>query len=158
MLTFAASLTFVGCRGTLFTICLEIRDLLGNVACVMTVSDFVPVLIQIALAAGLAGVILTASVLFGQRGSKNKIKNYAYECGIKSDGKTSTRFSVKFYVTAMLFILFDIEVLFLIPWVLVYRDFVASSLPILGPILFFLGVLVVGLAYELKKGALEWEK
>lgn len=129
-----------------------------NVARVMTVSDFVPVLIQIAFVAGLAGAILTGSELFGQRGSKNPIKNYAYECGIKSDGKTSTRFSVKFYVTAMLFILFDIEVLFLIPWVLVYRDFIANGLPILGPILFFLGVLVVGLVYELKKGALEWEK
>ncbi len=124
----------------------------------MTVSDFAPVLIQIALAAGLAGVILTLSHLFGQRGSKGKIKNSPYECGIKSEGKTSTRFSVKFYVTAMLFILFDIEVVFLIPWVLVYRDFIANSLPILGPILFFLAVLVIGLVYEIKKGALEWEK
>lgn len=129
-----------------------------NLARVMTVTDFVPILIQIALAAGLAGAILTGSWLFGQRAVKNPIKDYAYECGIKSSGKSSTRFSVKFYVTAMLFILFDIEVLFLIPWVLVYREFVANSLPILGPILFFLGVLVVGLVYELKKGALEWEK
>ncbi len=124
----------------------------------MTVSDFVPVLIQIAFAAGLAGAILTASSLFGQRAAKNAIKDYAYECGIKPEGKSGTRFSVKFYVTAMLFILFDVEVIFLIPWVLVYRDFVASSLPILGPILFFISVLVVGLVYELKKGALEWEK
>lgn len=129
-----------------------------NVAFNMTVSDFVPVLIQIAFAAGLAGAILTGSALFGQRSKKNPIKDSAYECGIKSDGKTNTRFSVKFYVTAMLFILFDIEVLFLIPWVLVYRDFVANSLPILGPILFFMSVLVIGLVYELKKGALEWEK
>ena len=124
----------------------------------MEVSDFAPILVQIAFAAGLAGVILTASHLFGQRGSKGSIKNSAYECGIKSEGKTSTRFSVKFYVTAMLFILFDIEVLFRIPWVLVYRDFIANSLPILGPILFFLTVLVVGLVYEIKKGGLDWEK
>lgn len=124
----------------------------------MMITDFVPILIQIALAAGLAGAIITVSHLFGQRAAKNKIKDYAYECGIKTEGKTSTRFSVKFYVTAMLFILFDIEVLFLIPWALVYRDFVANSLPILGPILFFLAVLVIGLVYELKKGALQWEK
>ena len=124
----------------------------------MEVSDFAPILVQVAFAVGLAGVILTASHLFGQRGSKGSIKNSAYECGIKSEGKTSTRFSVKFYVTAMLFILFDIEVLFLIPWVLVYRDFIANSLPILGPILFFLTVLVVGLVYEIKKGGLDWEK
>lgn len=124
----------------------------------MEVSDFAPILVQIAFAAGLAGIVITASHLFGQRGSKGSIKNSAYECGIKSEGKTSTRFSVKFYVTAMLFILFDIEVLFLIPWVLVYRDFIANSLPILGPILFFLTVLVVGLVYEIKKGGLDWEK
>ncbi len=124
----------------------------------MEVSDFAPVLVQIAFAAGLAGVILIASHLIGQRGSKSSIKDSPYECGVKSEGKTSTRFSVKFYVTAMLFILFDIEVLFLIPGVLVYRDFLANSLPILGPILFFIGVLVMGLVYELKKGGLDWEK
>ncbi|MDE0767166.1 MAG: NADH-quinone oxidoreductase subunit A, partial [Opitutaceae bacterium] len=105
----------------------------------MDVSSFAPVLVQIAFAAGLAGVILVASHIFGQRGSKGSIKNSAYECGVKSEGKTSTRFSVKFYVTAMLFILFDIEVLFLIPWAIIYRDFLADGLPILGPILFFLG-------------------
>ncbi|MFL3657043.1 MAG: NADH-quinone oxidoreductase subunit A [Opitutales bacterium] len=124
----------------------------------MEVSDFAPVLVQIAFAAGLAAVILVASHFLGQRGSQGSIKNSAYECGVKSDGKTSTRFSVKFYVTAMLFILFDIEVLFLIPWAMIYRDFLADGLPILGPILFFLGVLVVGLVYELKKGGLDWEK
>jgi NADH-quinone oxidoreductase subunit A len=69
-----------------------------------------------------------------------------------------TRFSVKFYVTAMLFILFDIEVVFLIPWTFIYRDFLANNIPIVGPIFFFLFVLVLGLFYEVKKGALEWEK
>jgi NADH-quinone oxidoreductase subunit A len=65
---------------------------------------------------------------------------------------------VKFYVTAMLFILFDIEVVFLIPWTFVYRHFLANHIAILAPMLFFLGVLVLGLFYEVKKGALEWEK
>jgi NADH-quinone oxidoreductase subunit A len=69
-----------------------------------------------------------------------------------------TRFSVKFYVTAMLFILFDIEVVFLIPWTFVYREFLAAGIPILAPIGFFFFVLVLGLVYEIKKGALEWEK
>jgi NADH-quinone oxidoreductase subunit A len=124
----------------------------------MEVSDFAPILIQIIFAAVLAGVIIVASHFFGQRSRKSSIKDSAYECGIKSEGKTSTRFSVKFYVTAMLFILFDIEVLFLIPWALIYRDFLAESIPILGPILFFLAVLVIGLVYEIKKGGLEWEK
>ena len=75
-----------------------------------------------------------------------------------SDGSTHTRFAVKFYVTAMLFLLFDIEVVFLIPWTFVYRDFLANDIAILSPMLFFLGVLVLGLFYEFKKGALNWEK
>ena len=124
----------------------------------MEVSDFAPILVQIIFAAVLAGVIIVASHFLGQRSRKSGIKDSAYECGIKSEGKTSTRFSVKFYVTAMLFILFDIEVLFLIPWALIYRDFLAEGLPILGPIMFFLAVLVIGLVYEIKKGGLEWEK
>lgn len=124
----------------------------------MEVSDFAPILVQIIFAALLAGVIILASHFLGQRSRKSSIKDSAYECGIKSEGKTSTRFSVKFYVTAMLFILFDIEVLFLIPWALIYRDFLAEGLPILGPIMFFLAVLVIGLVYEIRKGGLEWEK
>ncbi len=124
----------------------------------MEVSDFAPILVQIIFAAVLAGVIILASHFLGQRNRKSSIKDSAYECGIKSEGKTSTRFSVKFYVTAMLFILFDIEVLFLIPWALIYRDFLAEGLPILGPIMFFLAVLVIGLVYEIRKGGLEWEK
>ena len=124
----------------------------------MEVSDFAPILVQIIFAAVLAGVIIVASHFLGQRSRKSSIKDSAYECGIKSEGKTSTRFSVEFYVTAMLFILFDIEVLFLIPWALIYRDFLAEGLPILGPIMFFLAVLVIGLVYEIKKGGLEWEK
>ena len=124
----------------------------------MEVSDFAPILVQIIFASVLAGVIILASHFLGQRSRKNSIKDSAYECGMKSEGKTSTRFSVKFYVTAMLFILFDIEVLFLIPWALIYRDFLAEGLPILGPIMFFLAVLVIGLVYEIRKGGLEWEK
>ena len=124
----------------------------------MSVADFVPILIQLVLAVGLASVIILASHLLGQRAAKNRIKDSAYECGIPSDGKTHTRFSVKFYVTAMLFILFDIEVIFLIPWAFVYREFLAQNLPIVLPGLFFLGVLVLGLVYEVRKGALDWEK
>jgi NADH-quinone oxidoreductase subunit A len=124
----------------------------------MNVVDFVPILIQIVLAVGLAAGVLLVSHALGQRSAKNKIRDTAYECGIPSEGQTKTRFSVKFYVTAMLFILFDIEVIFLIPWAFVHRDFVTHGLPILGPALFFLGVLILGLFYEVRKGALDWEK
>jgi NADH-quinone oxidoreductase subunit A len=124
-----------------------------------TAADYAPILIQLFLAAGLAGLIVGVSHLLGQRAHKrNKITDSAYECGVKAEGIVHTRFSVKFYVTAMLFILFDIEVVFLIPWAFIYRDFLANNIAILAPIGFFFGVLVLGLFYEIKKGALEWEK
>jgi NADH-quinone oxidoreductase subunit A len=124
----------------------------------MSSAAYLPILIQVALAAAITIGVLVVSHLVGQRFRKNAIKDTPYECGVPSDGSTHTRFSVKFYVTAMLFILFDIEVVFLIPWTFVYRDFLANHIAILSPILFFLGVLVLGLFYEVKKGALEWEK
>lgn len=124
----------------------------------MSVADFAPILIQLVLAVTLASGILLASHLLGQRSAKNRIKDSAYECGVPSEGVWHTRFSVKFYVTAMLFILFDIEVVFLIPWVIVHREFLQAGIPILLPVLFFLGVLVLGLFYEMRKGALDWEK
>lgn len=124
----------------------------------MTLSEYLPVFLQILIAIGIGAAILVASHLFGQRASRSKIKDSPYECGLASDTQGQTRYSVKFYVTAMLFILFDIDVVFLIPWVLSHRDFVAAGIPILGPMLFFTFVLVAGLVYELKSGALEWEK
>lgn len=127
-------------------------------AAVNTASDYLPVLVQVILAALLAGGIVGLSQLLGQRARKNAIKDSPYECGVKAEGVVHTRFSVKFYVTAMLFILFDIEVVFLIPWTFIYREFLANHIAILGPMLFFLFVLVLGLFYEVKKGALEWEK
>lgn len=125
----------------------------------MTHEAFVPVLIQILLALAIAGGLISVSHIFGQRiRNKSKLKDTPYECGVESIGSPHPRFSVKFYVVAMLFIIFDIEVVFLFPWVLVYRDFLKAGIPILLPVLFFLTVLVVGLFYELKKGALEWER
>lgn len=123
-----------------------------------SLSDFLPVLVQVCLALGIAVFVLVASRLIGHRPSPGAIKDSAYECGLVSDGQPHSRFAVKFYVTAMLFIVFDIELIFLVPWAVVYRDFLQSGLPILMPVLFFIGVLVIGLVYELRKGALEWER
>jgi len=125
----------------------------------MTSAAYLPVLIQICLAAGVAAFVVGLSTFLGQRVRKNAIKDTPYECGVKSTGSiVHTRFSVKFYVTVMLFILFDIEVVFLVPWALIYRDFLANNIEIVAPILVFIGVIVVGFLYEWKKGALEWEK
>ncbi|MDP4610975.1 MAG: NADH-quinone oxidoreductase subunit A [Opitutales bacterium] len=124
----------------------------------MQIADYYPILVQFSIAAGIGAVVLVASHIFGQRGSRGAIKDSPYECGMLAQGSGHARFAVKFYVTAMLFILFDIEVVFLIPWVLIFREFLAAQLPILLPVFFFLFVLVLGLVYELKKGAIEWEK
>jgi NADH-quinone oxidoreductase subunit A len=124
----------------------------------MSSAAYLPILVQICLAAVVAGVVIGASHLFGQRAKKNKIKDTAYECGVKPEGLVHTRFSVKFYVTAMLFILFDIEVIFLVPWAFVYREFLSQNIAIFWPFMFFMGLLVLGLVYEVKKGALDWEK
>lgn len=120
--------------------------------------SYVPVLLQVLFAIGLPVTILAASHFFGQRAKSNYIKDAAYECGILAEDKPHPRFSVKFYITAMLFILFDIEVVFLVPWALIYRDFLADNIAIITPILVFLGVIILGLVYEINQGALEWDK
>ena len=124
----------------------------------MSSAAYLPFLYQIILAAGIAAAVIGASHLLGQRAKKNKIKDTAYECGVPGGGLQRTRFPVKFFVTALLFILFDIEVIFLIPWTFVYREFLANHIPILLPLFFFLGLLVLGLVYEVRKGALDWER
>jgi NADH-quinone oxidoreductase subunit A len=124
----------------------------------MPSAEYLPFLIQAVLAAALTGVIIGASHLLGQRAKHTRIKDSAYECGVPGEGVVHTRFSVKFYVTALLFMLFDLEIVILVPWVFIYREFLHQHISILGPILFFMFVLVLGLFYEIKKGALEWER
>ena len=123
-----------------------------------SLSTYLPALVQVVLGLSIPAIILAVSHLFGQRAKGNYIKDKAYECGLPMEGKPHPRFAVKFYVTAMLFILFDIEVVFLVPWALVYREFLAAGIAITAATAVFLGVLVLGLAYEFKRGALEWEK
>ncbi|MEY4818480.1 MAG: NAD(P)H-quinone oxidoreductase subunit 3 [Verrucomicrobiota bacterium] len=116
-----------------------------------SLSTYLPALVQIVLGLSIPAIIL-------QRAKGNYIKDKAYECGLPMEGKPHPKFAVKFYLTAMLFILFDIEVVFLVPWALVYREFLAAGIAITAATAVFLGVLVLGLAYEFKRGALEWDK
>ena len=124
----------------------------------MTLTEYFPVFVQVCLAVGIAVGILAVSHVFGQRSRKNAIKDSPYECGFLPIKRERGRFAVKFYVSAMLFIIFDIEIVFLLSWALTYREFLHWGIPILMPVLFFLFVLVVGLVYEVKKDALVWEK
>jgi NADH-quinone oxidoreductase subunit A len=122
--------------------------------------DYLPILIQVILAIGFAAVALLTSVILGRVGKRTPIKDTAYECGMLPQGHAQPRFSVKFYLVAMLFILFDIEIVFMYPWAVVYRDFIASfgAWPILGSMVGFLAILMVGFLYAIKKGALEWRQ
>jgi NADH-quinone oxidoreductase subunit A len=122
--------------------------------------DYLPILVQVIFAAGFAGFALFLSVLIGRVGKRTAIKDTAYECGMLPEGEAQPRFSVKFYLVAMLFILFDIEIVFMYPWAVVYRDFIAkyNALPILGSMVGFVVILLVGFVYAVKKGALDWRR
>lgn len=122
--------------------------------------EYVPVLLLGLLALTFAFGTLALSVLLGWRSRRSKIKDTAYECGMLPVGEGSTRMSVKFYLVAMLFILFDIEVVFLYPWAVVYREMLGDPVMrnlILGAAVSFLGVLFIGYLYALKKGAFDWK-
>jgi NADH-quinone oxidoreductase subunit A len=119
--------------------------------------QYLPVLMLAGLAVLFTGGMLVGSVLLGRSARTNKTKDTAYECGMIPIGEGSTRLSVKFYLVAMLFILFDIEVVFLYPWAVVYKDMLVTNASlILGAMLSFLGILFIGYIYALKKGALNW--
>ena len=118
--------------------------------------EYLPVLIQILVATGLAAGMLIASVVLGKTGTPNPTKDSAYECGMLPIGDGQPRFSVKFYMVAMLFVLFDIEVVFMYPWAVVYRDMVAEHSVIFWSMAGFAGILLVAYLYALKKGALKW--
>ena len=95
----------------------------------------------------------------GGRPHYNPVKYQPYECGIPAIDKKDTKVSVKFYLTAILFILFDIEIIFMYPWATSFRDFIASGQGgfVFGSMLFFLIVFIFGLFWEVKSKALEWD-
>jgi NADH-quinone oxidoreductase subunit A len=119
--------------------------------------QYLPVLFQVLIALGFAAFVLVASVIFGRAGKRNTVKDTAYECGMLPIGQGAPRFSVKFYMVAMLFVLFDIEVVFMYPWAIQFRDLIANSPAVLASMAGFAGILVVAYVYALKKGALNWK-
>jgi len=123
-------------------------------------NQYIPVLMLGLLAIAFAFGMLIISVLLGAKGKRNRSKDIAYECGMLPIGEGNTRMSVKFYLVAMLFILFDIEVVFLYPWAVVYKQFLADPAMknwIFGSMISFLGILFVGYIYALKKRAFDWK-
>ena len=121
--------------------------------------QYIPVVILGIVAMLFAGGTLLVSVLVGKRGKDSPIKNTAYECGMLPVGDGSARLSVRFYLVAMLFILFDIEVVFLYPWAVIYRAMLARQAGlILGSMGCFMFILFIGYVYALKKGAFDWKR
>jgi NADH-quinone oxidoreductase subunit A len=122
--------------------------------------DYLPVLLHVIIAVGFATVMLILNLLLGRAGRRIGAKDISYECGMIPEPGPQPRFSVKFYLVAMLFILFDIEIVFMYPWAVVYRDFVANGLGlnILVSMFSFIVILLFGYLYAIKKGALDWSK
>jgi NADH-quinone oxidoreductase subunit A len=119
--------------------------------------EYLPVLVQIIVAMLFAGSALLVSILVGASGKRTRAKDTAYECGMVPQGEGHPRFSVKFYLVAMLFILFDLEIVFMYPWAVVYRDAIKQSGLIFWSMLSFISILMVGYVYALKKGALDFK-
>lgn len=121
-------------------------------------SQYFPVFLLAVVALLFAAGTLVLSVVVGQKGKRTTTKDTPYECGMLPVGEGNTRMSVKFYLVAMLFILFDIEVVFLYPWAVVYREMLNQNAGLIfGSMFTFLGILFVGYLYALKKGAFDWK-
>ena len=130
-----------------------------------TLRDYFPILMVFVVALGFAGVNVLLSTLLGQRKS-TKVKLMPYECGKDPVGTARERYSVKFYLIAMIFILFDIEAIFLIPWAVVFKKFQTAGMAqgatypwhslIFGEMIVFVALLFAGYVYIWKKGAFDW--
>jgi NADH-quinone oxidoreductase subunit A len=113
---------------------------------------YFPVLLQVAIAMAIATLMLGLSFVLGKR-VRNRVKDMPYESGIVPTGDARHRFSVKFYLVGMLFILFDIEAIFLYPWAVVYRELKMFAFV---EMLIFIVLILCGFFYIWKKGALDW--
>jgi NADH-quinone oxidoreductase subunit A len=122
-------------------------------------ADYLPVLLMFVVAAGFAVTMVGLSQLVGQR-KRTRTKLMPYECGKDPVGSARERFSVKFYLIAMIFILFDIEVIFLVPWAAVFKGLAGQSNAmrwfVYLEMMVFVGLLLVGYIYVVKKGAFDW--
>src|SRR3978361_1777370 len=113
---------------------------------------YFPILVQAILAMPIAGFLVGGSFILGKR-VRNKVKDSPYECGIEPTGDARHRFSVKFYLVAMLFILFDIEAIFLYPWAVVYKQLKMFAFL---EMLVFVVLILAGFFFIWKKGVLDW--
>jgi NADH-quinone oxidoreductase subunit A len=121
-------------------------------------SAYIPVLVYAALVVAFPAVTLVLAKFIRPASTAIGAKLKPYECGIPPESDARGRYSVRFYIVAMLFVIFDVETMFLIPWAILYRSWVAihQGLFALVSMVLFLGILLVGYLWLYKKGALEW--
>jgi NADH-quinone oxidoreductase subunit A len=123
----------------------------------MMFANYLPVLFVVVLAIGFAVVTLGLTHVFGAKKYTRIKSEMPYESGIDPASDARLRFDVKFYLVAILFVVFDVEVVFFYPWAAVFREMIQEGPTVLWAMLVFAGVLVVGLVYEWKRGALDWK-
>lgn len=116
-------------------------------------AEYLPILIFLGIAVGLAGIMVLASYIIARQNPDSE-KVSSYECGFEAFDDARSRFDVRFYLVAILFIIFDLEVAFLFPWAVTLGDTGTFGF---WSMFVFLGILTIGFVYEWKKGALEWE-
>ena len=121
--------------------------------------DYLPIVLMFLVALGFVITTMIASHWLGPK-RKTKIKLDSFECGIEAQGNARLPFAIKYFLVAILFVLFDIEVIFMYPWAVVYKSMLADPATrnmILGSMLSFLGILFVGYIYAVKKKAFDWK-
>jgi NADH-quinone oxidoreductase subunit A len=116
--------------------------------------DYVPVLVMAFVALGFVVTTMFLSHWLGPK-RKTKVKQEAFECGIESVGNARSPFSIKYFLVAILFVLFDVEVIFMYPWAVNFRELGVFGLL---EMFAFMGLMIVGLIYIIRRGAMNWEK
>lgn len=121
---------------------------------ISTSADYLPIILQLLIALGFVALTMTITHLIGPKRKTTDVKLTAFESGIEVVGNARQPFSVKYFLVAILFVLFDIEVIFMYPWAVNFREFGINGLI---EMFIFMGTLLLGFIYVLKKKALEWD-
>jgi len=116
-------------------------------------AEYLPIALMFLVAVGFVGLTMVGTHLLGPN-RKTQVKQDSFECGIEAKGNARAPFNIKYFLVAILFVLFDVEVIFMYPWAVNFRDF---GFPGFLEMLAFIAILLVGFFYIIKKGALKWE-
>ena len=121
-----------------------------------TAKDYLPIALMLLVAGGFVVTTMAATHWMGPK-KKSQVKEESFECGIEVQGNARSPFSVKYFLVAILFVLFDVEVIFMYPWAVNFAEWSKVSSAAFLEMFIFLGLLVLGLVYIIRKGALKWE-